>query len=261
MIRRRDDATRLITQTAHGWLSGQFAMHWGNEAFQFPALPQDVIMAAANHDNGWMVWEQTPTLNDRGHPIDFLEMPVATHVALWRQGIERLRLQNLYVALLVSMHGRLLVEGRLRNNDQDSPADKGLLEAFSAAQRAWEADIIAQLKTQPYFSPGCETHRLEANLRLLQVFDWFSLLLCMKRLSETVVIDVPAKTPNQRVELRLRPRGDRALTVTPWPFNRPAFVVTVQAHCLPQPVFESCEAFQLAWKSAKIEPLVFKVTG
>lgn len=259
MIRRRDDATVVITQTAHAWLSGQFAMHWGNDDFQFPALSQEMIMAAVAHDNGWTAWEQAPQIDDQHRPIDFLDMPVATHMEIWRRGIYELAAQNSYVAVLVSLHGRYLVENRLRSNSQDTEADKALLEAFSVEQRAWEETTIACLKRQPYFAAGCETHRLEANLRLLQVLDWFSLLLCMNKLSETVVVDVPGRTPNQRLDIRLRPTGSLALTMTPWPFNCPAFELMVQARQLPDATFGSNEAFQTAWQAADVKSLVFRV--
>ena len=109
MIRRRDDPTIVITQTAHGWLSGQFAMFWGNQTFRFPALPHEVTIAAANHDNGWTAWEQSPELDPQQRPIDFLEMPVTTHTRLWQNGIRSLEAQNCYAALLVS-HERAFLE-------------------------------------------------------------------------------------------------------------------------------------------------------
>jgi hypothetical protein len=259
MIRRRDDPTLIITQTAHGWLAGQFARQWGNIDFQFPALAQDVIFAATNHDNGWLAWEQLPQVNELGQPIDFLEMPVSTHVDLWQQGIAGMALQNRYAALLVSMHSRFLIESRLRNNEQDTEADRRRLEAFSTEQQAWEEETNTCLRKRLYFAPAFEAHRLEASLRLLQVFDWLSLLLCMQRVSESVVVDIPGATPNRRVEIRLRPTGSNALTITPWPFGCSAFEVVVQAHRLPQATYENDIAFQTAWQSAKLELLVFEV--
>jgi len=261
MIRRRDNTTLVITQTAHGWLSGQFAMYWGNDRFQFPALPKDVIMAAANHDNGWTTWEQKPRIDDNQRPLDFLDMPPATHVTLWRQGIYGLAAQNQYAALLVSLHGRHLVENRLRENLQDNLVDKAWLQAFSVEQLAWETQIIARLANQPYFAVACEEAVLAANLRLLQVFDWFSLLLCMDGLSETVVTNIPGATPKERLEIRIQPLKPRSFTMVPWPFSRPTFDLTVQAHRLPQPTFASHEAFQTAWQASPVETLIFQAVS
>jgi hypothetical protein len=186
-------------------------------------------------------------------------MSVTSHLQIWRQGIYGLAAQSHYVALLASRHGRYLLEHRLQHNHQDTEADKALLKAFSRAQQDWEAGIIDRLKDQPYFAGGCEADRLQANLRLLQVFDWFSLLLCMNKLSETVVVDVPGRTPAQRFDIRLKPTGSSSLTMIPWPFKDAAFTVTVQAHHLTKATFESNEAFQAAWQAAEVKTLVFSL--
>jgi hypothetical protein len=258
MIRRREDGAVVITQTAHGWLAGQFAMYWGNEYFQIPALHPELILAAANHDNGWFLWEQTPWLGPNGCPLDFVEMPAKTHLTFWQRGIEDLAEQSRYSALLVSMHARFLVEGRLRNNP-GSADDTARLTAFLETQHHWEASTVRALETLPYYTAGCQRQALEANLRLLQIFDWLSLLLCMNTLTEAVIVDVPGQTSNHRLEIRLRPSERHRFTVDPWPFNQNHFEVMVQAHQLPAATFDSDEAYQAAWRSAEVNPLVFTV--
>lgn len=258
MIRRRDNPNIIITQTAHSWLAGQFAMHWGNQNFQMPALPDGLILAAINHDLGWAEWEQTPELNDYLQPIDFLEMPVPTHLHLWQKSINIMVTQNHYTALLISRHARFLIENRLAQND-DPEVVQTQLRHFCTQQQLWETKIIRRLQDNAYFSKGCQTHNLEANLRLLQVFDWLSLLFCMSRVQESVIVDVPAKTPNTRVEIRLRPIGKHRFTILPWPFNCPHLVLTLEAHHLKQNTFESNEHFQATWQKAEIKPFVFEV--
>jgi hypothetical protein len=233
-------------------------MRWGNETFHIPALPEELILAAVNHDNGWFWWEQAPLIGPDGRPLDFVEMPVMTHLTLWRRGLADLVRQSRYAALLVSRHARFLVEGRLHNNP-GTEADAALLSDFSQEQQSWEAATVAELQQQSYFEAGCQPQALEANLRLLQIFDWLSLLLCMKEPAEAVIVDVPGQTANYRLEIRLRPLGPRRLTITPWPFDRDDFVAVVQAHQLPAATFASDEIFQSAWQSATIRPLVFTV--
>jgi hypothetical protein len=257
MIRRRDNNKIVITQTAHSWLAGQFAMQWGNDEFQFPALPSDMIFTAANHDLGWLRWEQTPEIDAEGRPIDFLEMPVATHLALWAEGITGAMMLNPYTGLLVSMHGRTLVEGRLKGDRQDTAADQVSLQAFVDQQRCWEAEQVAWLQTSPYFAAGCQPEALAANLRLLQVFDWLSLLLCMRPLTETTIDDIPAGSANERIAFTFKTLGDDTLTIQPWPFKTAAFAVMLQAHQLPTETYPSHQALQQAWSASKIELLTF----
>ena len=216
-------------------------------------------MAAISHDNGWMIWEQRPELDTQNRPVDFLDMAVSTHLDLWRQGVERLARQSLYGALLVSMHGRALVEGRLNSDRQDSETDRSLLAAFSAEQRTWEAAVTARLRGYPHYVAGCEAATLAANLRLLQVFDWFSLLCCMRALAPANVGDIPGQSVEQRVTVEMIPLGPQSLTMQPWPFKVPEFAVTVQAHKLPQPTFATVADFQTAWQETAPQPMIFQL--
>jgi hypothetical protein len=257
MIRRRDNDRVVITQTAHSWLAGQFALHWGNDQFRMPGLTDEVKLAAANHDNGWFDWEKAPLIGPDGRPLDFIEMPVETHLALWRRGLATLEEQSHYAALLVSKHARFLVEGRLRNNP-GTEAEAAQLSAFSQAQSQWEAAAADKLQSIAYYETGCQPHILEANLRLLQIFDWLSLLLCMKEVAESTIVDVPGQSANHRLEIRLRPLGPCRFTIDPWPFGGEKFEMIVQARELPTAIFDTDEAFQAAWQSAEIKPLAFE---
>ena len=70
MIRRRDDATIVIPQTAHGWLAGQFALHWGNETFQIPEK---------GHREAWDV-QVNFMLNDLKYTVDLEIQEKGGHV-------------------------------------------------------------------------------------------------------------------------------------------------------------------------------------
>ena len=256
MIRRRDNDRIVISQTAHSWLAGQFALHWGNDNFRIPALAEEVRLAAANHDNGWFDWEELPLIGPDGRPLDFTEMPIETHLTLWQRGLATLVEQSYYAAFLVSQHARFLVESRLRNNP-GTEAEAAKLTTFSQNQSQWEAAILEKLRQVAYYQEGCQFHILEANLRLLQIFDWLSLLLCMKELSESTIVDVPGQSSNHRLEIRLRPLGSGSFTIDPWPFAMEKFELIVQARELPTAMFEDDQGFQAAWKSADVKSITF----
>ena len=54
---------RVILQTDHAALSGALAAHWGNAVFRRPEPTQAMLLAAAEHDNGWREWEDRPRVN------------------------------------------------------------------------------------------------------------------------------------------------------------------------------------------------------
>lgn len=261
MIRRRDNPAILITQTAHGWLAGQIALHWGNHNFQVPALRSELILAAANHDNGWLAWEQAPKLDDQGRPVDFVEMSPNDHIDIWQRSIYGLAPQSRYAAILVSMHGRNLIDGRIRGNTTDSAADTARLSEFSAELVAWEAEQIDQLMGDAHFTLGCQPDVLQANLRLLQIFDWLSLLLSMDKLMELTIEDVPGATATERVSMVFRPLDINQFTITPWPFARQSFSVTFQARTLPQPTFSNQTIFHTALQESPEKPLNFEAVA
>ncbi|MEM7030274.1 MAG: DUF3891 family protein [Chloroflexota bacterium] len=259
MIRRRDNPSILITQTVHGWVAGQFAAYWGNEQFQIPALTKDVILTAYNHDNGWLEWEQMPQLNASGYARDFVEMPAETHTALWQKSIDRLNAQNPYAALLGSMHARYLVGGRIRGNDEDSAAEKAALQKFVDDVTERGTKLKETLSTVPYFSAACTEPNLSANFRLIQVFDWLSLLVCMNRLTTTTIEDVPAYPATKRLELDFIPLNEQAFTISPWPFSVPEFELVVEMQHLSQASFDNQQAFNQVWQMRTTRQVVYSV--
>jgi len=249
MIRRRDDSTIVIPQTAHGWLAGQLAAQWGNTRFRLATLPNEVRLAAANHDLVWFDWERSPSLNADRRPIDFMEMPIRVHLPIWQDSINGMAAQSRYAGLLVSMHAAALVDMRLKRNPSDSIEARDELHAFCQAQQTWQAEQREALAHVPHFAPGLSPAALADNLRLLQVFDWLSLLLCMDTVIETTIPDVPTAPGQPRATLRMRADGPHRLSLSPWPFARPTFSATVQFIQLPAETFADNPALRQVWQS------------
>src|SRR4051812_48678988 len=102
MLQREDkEGVIVISQPAHAWLAGQLAREWGNESFEGFQPRDEVCLAAALHDVGFLDWEMAPTLNiETGLPYTFLELPVRTHLEIWSRGIQQVLKYNRYAALL-----------------------------------------------------------------------------------------------------------------------------------------------------------------
>src|SRR4051812_36104506 len=107
----------IISQPAHAWVSGQLARHWSNAVFGGFAPAEEVCLAAALHDIGFLAREQSPTFNPAtGLPHSFLDLPVDLHLAIWSAGIQQLLGYGRYPTLLVSRHFTWLCEQHTSTN-------------------------------------------------------------------------------------------------------------------------------------------------
>lgn len=58
IVRELADGRLLcIRQTSHALMAAAFCRHWGNADFAPPAPYEPVLLAIAQHDNGWTEWE------------------------------------------------------------------------------------------------------------------------------------------------------------------------------------------------------------
>lgn len=207
----------IISQPAHGWVSGQLARAWGNEAFGAFAPAEEVCLAAEQHDLGFIEWEQSPSFNPQtGRPHSFMDLPTALHLELWAKGIRQMLSFGRYPALLVSLHYASLRKHRaVYNSPEAAPKEREFLET----QARLQAELLTSLKSDPYYAPFCAGEILERNRQLLAVWDWLSLLLCLGFDEERRVPKTPAAS--EAIDLVLRPddRSPARIRMSPWPFR------------------------------------------
>ena len=135
------DGALCIGQAAHSWISGQLARQWGNDAVEPPAPLPEVCLGAEQHDIGMADWDRRPELNpETGWPRSFLELPVATHLALWTEAPEKILSQSPYAAILVSAHGHALFKGR-------TPTPE--IERYLGEQEALQRDLAQRIGADP----------------------------------------------------------------------------------------------------------------
>jgi hypothetical protein len=202
LLRREPDRIVAIGQPAHARISGQLAAAWGNERFGELTPREEVVLAASQHDIGMAAWDDRPDLNPAsGLPYEFHEMPVPTHLALWRRAPRLALQQSRYAALLVSMHGVALYE--MRPIEERDPADRDPIRAYLAEQRAFQAELQASL--------GVPDDEVARNQRLLWNWDYLSLAILLGWLPGTAR-RVP--TAGDPVDMTLT----EDLVLDPWPF-------------------------------------------
>lgn len=202
LLRAHDDAVVCIGQPAHAWVSGQLARAWRGVEPR-----EEVCLAAAQHDIGMAAWDAEPELNrSTGRPYGFTEMPLETHLRLWKRAPALALSQGRYVALLISMHGTALYE--MRDLDRMAAGDAGAVRDYLEGQRALQGGLRASL--------GVGEEEASRNQRLLWTWDFLSLALCLDW-APTGIDDVPLGDGRaERLELRVVERG--RFVLYPWPF-------------------------------------------
>lgn len=256
IVTRRNGALHLVEQVEHGRVAGELAAAWGNELFETatPRLP--VCTAAAKHDEGWRAWDARVLFNElERRPLHFLEIDASEHVRLYRQGVERVSLGDVYAGVLVGMHWTGLYRGRW-----SAPGARGRLGLGEAGrlmqdavvdeeERRWiEAKRLAWTQDEP--RSVFET-RLWHNYELLQLWDLLSLYLCvmpqepvdgpttpphpwgpqlahLDHTPEDVVLPAVRADPfgsAHRITVGVRSPG--VVTVDPYPFRQPGIEIDV----------------------------------
>lgn len=259
MIRREEaDSTWVIHQAAHTYIAGQLAAHWVGDGSVALHPREELLLTAAYHDAGWAHAERQPRINAQGQPLTFTEMELDEHFSIWQGSIEAMFNLNRYGGLLTSLHCTALYERRLRYLD-DPPADRARIEAFLDRRYQWQDELIAALKDHPRYALAVEAGLLAENLRLLQVWDYLSLMLCMTAVHEQTIEDVPLGS-GQRASLRIAANGTRGMVIDPCPLDGPV-TLWIDARQVIGGPFADDAALQRALDDVPYRPLVFEVGG
>jgi len=249
------DGFRFVTQPDHAALAGQFADHWGNDAFEPPEPAAAVALAAYAHDDGWWPYDRRPHLDSDGRPVDFREMPAATWVDLYDEGIDSVVDLDAYAGLVVSMHGTGLRRQRY-GLSPSWPTPPGF-DAFVDRQERRQARLVRALHAGEVSSPVAVDHgahstseadvallsalhetgvapdgtasRLWRNYELLQAWDTLSLSFCTSTSPPSYgeIASVPTGADGSEVTLSVEPSDEGAFRVTPYPFDVDPLVVSV----------------------------------
>jgi hypothetical protein len=220
LFRTEPSGVLAISQPAHAWISGQILRAWDE------ALSEPLLLAAEQHDIGWLDWETAPTFNPQtGRPHLFREVGAAVHSPMWRQGVERaLGAWGAHVALLVSRHGGVIYRryiDRHRASEADAAAAQTFLETQAPLEAAWAKTL------------ELDAAALQKQTTLVALSDTLSLALCGELKTP---FEVEAPNAGGRTEtLRLieRPGHPFDFVLSPWPFRKDVLDVEGEARPLP----------------------------
>ena len=165
LFRSQPSGDLAISQPTNAWISGQILRAWD----ETPS--ETLLMAAEQHDIGWIDWETEPTFNtETGRPHLFREVGASTHAPMWVRGVQRaLGAWGTHVALLISRHGGVIYRrytGRHRMDAADAAAAQNYLNAQAPIETAWSRAL------------GAEAAELDKETALIAFADTLSLALC-----------------------------------------------------------------------------------
>lgn len=254
IVRREDGRMRLVLQTDHAQLTGDFAAAWGNERFCCPQPLATLKLTTEIHDEGWAEWERAPRINpSTGSVYDFLTLPPDQHVAIYERGIRNAILCHPYAGLLVSLHGTGLHRRRhghmphLTYNETD-PVFADLVERYLCGQARLQSQLMKELRP--------DGTALWTHYRLLQAWDLLSVILALVAPTdrrERLLGVLPHYPGGPAEELRLRGESEGHFSIHPWPFGPPFLVLSLPVRYLPDCHYSSDEAFGTAFATAPTE--------
>ncbi|WP_426956855.1 DUF3891 family protein [Muricoccus radiodurans] len=223
LFRDTADGALFIPQPSHALLSGQIMAAWGALGFARPDPAPEVILAASQHDVGWMGWESEPTLNPAtGRPHAFTEVAGAVHAPMWARGVELARAAwGLWPALLVSRHGSLIYR-RYADPARMTPRDAEAVARYQAEQSVLQSRWADAL--------GASPEQLERNTALVAATDALSLAACFGRAGWAG--DAP-RDSGSMAPLTLAGSAQEGWTLDPWPFIAPTLTLRCEVMRLP----------------------------
>jgi hypothetical protein len=253
----------LIRQTDHAVLSGFLAREWGNELFKRPEPFESVRLAAAEHDNGWREWELQPQIDPRTRlPYSFMSLPTETHIALYQRGIERVAKIDRYAGLLVSLHAsqlydraRATIPGYSAKYVKATETElvSGFLQNLKLQQLRLKVDLRAEAATKDF----AQEKLLEINSRRLEALDRLSLYFCLSTPEEATMEAVPVDDQGSEVDWELRPQGNGAVSLAPYPFRRDPLTISILARRVPKRVYTDDGDFQKTLARAQYSAINF----
>jgi hypothetical protein len=239
LFRERPPAALAISQPLHAWFSGRILRAWAEP------LPEPLLLAAEQHDIGWLDWESAPSFDPAtGRPHLFRAVGAATHAPMWTLGVRRAHeAWGAHVALLISRHGGLIYR-RYTDRHASAPADLAAADLFLATQVPIEAGWARRL--------GLDEDALRRQSALVALADALSLALCGD-LKPPLELAAPGRG-GEAITLRLTARPGRPFdfTLSPWPFRVDAITLEGEARPLPAEGRLADEAAMQAWFAAPV---------
>ena len=200
-----------IPQAAHAWLAARFAAAGRPRAAEIAPLWDELVLATAIHDWGWLPYDATAEREP------FFQTPPSTSIGLWREATARAEVVGALPGLLVSLHaGRIFGFARAAPAAQEAGVEAFLLE---------EAERQTRLRERTGLRGETVTLLHDA----LWAFDRLSLTACHGADGPSTLTGAPWTDGFRTLEITPDGYPGGLLTLDPWPFAGEALSLTVAA--------------------------------
>ncbi len=230
IVRPAQNSLHLITQPDHAHLAAKIIEH----AVALTAHPRRdaILLAVAEHDNGWAEEDAAPILNPAtGQVADFVNVPLAVRHRVWPRAIQRLE-QHPWTAALVAEHA-IVVYDRFRAEPGWDPFFSGMVAA---------RDRMVQ-------ASGLSFDELVSDYEFLRLADLISLVFCMAVTQAQVF-----------AQWLVQFTGD-SVVVTPNPFDHATIPIEIRAREISNQPFRSDEDLRTTVGAASSVILKGTVSG
>lgn len=271
MIRRKTDAGWLLfTQPDHARVAGELAGHWGNAEFARPEPREDVLLAVAEHDNGWRELDEVARFNpENGLPYHFAEWPLTEHFDTWRRAEKRFLDRSPYASILISRHGSVLfrylvdkkadprlahpffaVKAWRSRGEQMTEEQRQQVFAFAEEREEFQSRVRGTLSNGGFEAAALEADTLNENFKLLQTCDALSLYLALEPPTEKELPGICRGGWDDPVDMTLTPVSEKAAVLDPFPFGSSPLKVEITGRQLPPGPFANEEELVRTWEEA-----------
>lgn len=169
MIIREGSPLIAIPQAAHAELTAQLARNLNYASVRLSYPPEIWFQAVARHDDGWLLWDRKPETNpDTGIWYNFMKMPAATHLYIWKRAVESSEGLHPAVTWWISRHVVRLLD--YHDWSAEGYYVQNQATKFKKEQQLLQNRLLSNVKQIPQY---------DALDELLAQCDWLSLVLCM----------------------------------------------------------------------------------
>lgn len=232
IIRTDRDTLLFITQPDHARLAAEAITHWRADGFPNHPRRDVILLAAREHDNGWIEEDAATHVDESGHPLDFVSVPVAVRQRIWPRAVDRMAERSPYAAALIAQHA-LTVYGTTR-------ADPGWAEFF---------DVLTGRRDTLLGRAGMAFATLESDYAFVNAADRISLAFC-------TAWQTPLESFGRRIIL-----SGQTVEITPDPFEGGQVPLRIVARRVAAGSYASGASLRNALDGAPIELLTGTAVG
>ena len=237
----------LIIQREHSLLAGKIMKHWGNSNFMTPEPYEEVMLAVAEHDCGWELWEKNIKINQANkYPKNFLEMSYPDQAAIWRKSFLKHSKNHPYASSLIALHFDKFNNSVLRKN-RSALVLKSQIREF----------VLENLGLKHTGQNGL-SEQIINNLKIVQIGDIISLALCHGWRSAQID-EVPYKLNGKKISILIRSDDGLNYNINPFPFSNYPITVSVKGNEMNRKTFKNNSDFLDAYKTSESTNLTFTI--